>query len=112
MERFVDQHLSEMIAQLSNLVSLESVYDPQDTSIRRLAKAFRMHFEAVLELGRSFGMQVRNVDGYAGEITVGTGSRMIGILCHIDVVPAGTGWNTEPFALTERDESIVWPRFV
>ena len=103
MERFVDQHLSEMIAQLSNLVSLESVYDPQDTQYPPFGKGVSDALQAVLDLGRSFGMQVRNVDGYAGEITVGTGSRMIGILCHIDVVPAGTGWNTEPFTLTERD---------
>lgn len=103
MERFVDQHLSEMIAQLSNLVSLESVYDPQDSQHPPFGKGVSDALQAVLDLGRSFDMQVRNVDGYVGEITVGTGSRMIGILCHIDVVPAGAGWNTEPFTLTERD---------
>lgn len=103
MEHFVEQHLREMIEQLSKLVAHQSVYQPQDIQHPPFGKGVADALTAILELGRSFGMQVRNVDGYAGEITVGTGSRMIGILCHIDVVPAGTGWQTDPFVLTERD---------
>ena len=55
--------------------------------------------EYMLELGRQHGFSVKNLDGRAGYIEWGSGDKLLGILCHLDVVPAGEGWNHDPFTL-------------
>ena len=42
-----------------------------------------------LNLGREMGFLVTNLDGYAGCIDYGEGEEMLGIVCHLDVVPEG-----------------------
>ncbi|GAA3320337.1 hypothetical protein GCM10020331_030920 [Ectobacillus funiculus] len=34
----------------------------------------------------------KDLDGYAGHIEMGQGEELIGVLCHVDVVPEGDGW--------------------
>lgn len=70
-------------------------------------------FEKVLAVGESMGFTVKNVDNYAGHIDfVGTGKpvqdakgnvtgyekpKIMGIMGHLDVVPAGSGWDFDPY---------------
>lgn len=42
-------------------------------------------------------MRVRDFDGYIGDVEIGDGEETMGILAHLDVVPAGDGWQHEPF---------------
>ncbi len=55
----------------------------------------------MLELGQSMGFKTKNIDNYAGYIEFGEGQEMLGILCHLDVVPEGDGWTYPPFSGTE-----------
>ncbi|MCY9674515.1 dipeptidase PepV, partial [Bacillus pumilus] len=48
----------------------------------------------MLKKGEDEGFTVKNVDGYAGHIEYGEGEDIVGVLCHVDVVPAGDGWTT------------------
>lgn len=53
-----------------------------------------------MDLGKSYGFNTRNLNGQVGLIEYGTGEESMGILVHCDVVPAGNGWDTDPFELT------------
>lgn len=53
--------------------------------------------EHALHLGESFGLKTKNVDDRAGWVEYGEGEEMIAVLGHLDVVPAGDGWNFPPF---------------
>ena len=48
---------------------------------------------------RRLGFEAKDWDGYAGDAQMGEGSDedALGILAHVDVVPAGDGWTREPF---------------
>lgn len=46
---------------------------------------------------RDMGFTVRDFDGYACDAEMGTGDEAIAVLGHLDVVPAGDGWQTPPF---------------
>jgi succinyl-diaminopimelate desuccinylase len=52
----------------------------------------------MLQLAQDDGFTTKNVDGYAGHIEYGSGEEIVGILTHIDVVPATEGWTTPPFS--------------
>lgn len=60
----------------------------------------------ILNRAKEMGLDVLNVDNYAGHAEYGEGKELAGILTHVDVVPAGDGWSVEPFKLTEKDGKI------
>lgn len=60
----------------------------------------------MLDLGKDSGMTVKNVDGYAGHIEIGNGEDIVGVLCHVDVVPPGDGWTVDPFGAELKDGKI------
>src|SRR5690606_15054346 len=55
--------------------------------------------EFMLQKGLEQGMTTKNVDHMAGHIEMGQGKELVGVLCHVDVVPAGdaASWTYPPF---------------
>ncbi|CAA7602641.1 Peptidase M20 [Acididesulfobacillus acetoxydans] len=62
-----------------------------------------------LALGESLGFKTKNLDGYAGYVEMGAGLKILGILGHVDVVPAGDGWQVPPFGGVVK-KGKVWGR--
>jgi succinyl-diaminopimelate desuccinylase len=56
----------------------------------------------ILDKAEKMGLTVKNVDNYAGHAEYGAGNEMAAVVAHVDVVPAGTGWDSDPFTLTKR----------
>lgn len=56
-----------------------------------------------LSVAERMGFKTINYDNYVGEIVFGDGEKEFGLIGHLDIVPAGTDWDTEPFTLTEKD---------
>ncbi len=58
----------------------------------------RRALDVALEDAKAMGFEVRNFDGYAGDVRMGPlGVEPLAILAHLDVVPAGDGWKVDPF---------------
>lgn len=60
----------------------------------------------MLAYGERDGFAVKNVDNYAGHIEFGEGDETLGIFGHMDVVPAGDGWATDPYDPVIKDNKI------
>ncbi len=101
--------LDDMTEDLAKLIAIDSSWDP-DTADEANGAPFgrgpREALDAVIKLAESMGMQTKDYNGYAAEITVGSGEKMIGILAHVDVVEAGPGWETPPFQAVIKDGKI------
>ncbi len=54
----------------------------------------------VLNLCEGFGFRTKKCGNMLGWAEIGEGDELIGILAHLDVVPAGADWDYPPFALT------------
>lgn len=61
-------------------------------------KSIQEALRFMLDLGGSDGFTVKNLSGYAGHIEYGSGNEIVGVLSHIDVVPATEGWTAPPFS--------------
>ncbi len=59
------------------------------------------------QLAEKYGFKVENHDYRCLSVLYGDSDKEIGIVCHLDVVPAGDGWSVEPYALTETDELLM-----
>lgn len=62
--------------------------------------------DKALEIAEGYDFRTCNVDHYAGYAEIGEGEPLIGILAHLDVVPAGEGWETDPFTLTRAGDRV------
>lgn len=90
---------------LSELISKESVLDYyRENSNIPFGNGNKEALEKFIEIGQRFGFKTYNYENYFGYIEYGEGSEILGILCHLDVVPVvDDEWVTPPFKLTIKD---------
>jgi len=92
----------EMIETLAKLVSYNSELDTSDPAYP-FGKANADCLNVALEICEKSGMKTVNLDNYIGYGELGEGEQLVGVIGHLDIVPAGEGWLTDPFVLTEKD---------
>lgn len=60
-----------------------------------------------MRLAQEQGLRTRLVENVMLEADLGEGAEPgLGVLCHLDVVPEGTGWTVPPYALTRREGKL------
>ncbi len=92
----IDKMKDEIIASTQNIVRIKSVKGEAKPGMP-FGQGVNEALEYVLDLGDKMGLRTKNVDGYAGYVEWGEGEELVGILCHLDVVPEGTGWQYPPY---------------
>lgn len=89
----------ELLAQTQAFLQIPSVLDEEIvTENAPFGTEVARALQYALDLATQNGMRTKNLDGYIGYGEFGEGEEMVGILCHVDVVPAGDGWSVPPFA--------------
>jgi succinyl-diaminopimelate desuccinylase len=87
----------EFTADLQKLIQIPSVKIEQGTEEAPFGTQVKDALDYMLSLGEKDGFTIKNTGNVAGHLEMGSGNGLIGILCHVDVVPAGDGWTREPF---------------
>jgi dipeptidase PepV len=59
-----------------------------------------------LAMAERDGFTTKNVENVAGRIEIGSGDDILGVLSHVDVVPAGEGWDTDAFTPVLKDGKV------
>ncbi len=104
------KYQDEMLADLQALIAIRSVAStPTDSCPFGEGPAAALQF--MLDRARSFGLDVEDVDGYAGHAQISSGSEIAGILVHLDTVPEGEGWTFNPF-LGKIHDGVMYGRGV
>lgn len=89
----------EMIAALARLVKHNSV-EGEPLPGKPFGQGPAAALKEALEIAGEMGFATANMENYCGYAQMGSGKVLIGLCAHLDVVPAGEGWNTDPFTLT------------
>ena len=96
-----------MLDALKRFLVIPSIYDEKTAS---KDKPFGVEVDNALkfigDLGERFGFEVDYCDGYATELTIGEGDRLIGIFAHADVVPVTGNWTSDPFNPVVRKNNL------
>lgn len=108
--QWFDEHRGEMIEDIKRIVRFPSVSDhetqPEDGPF---GQACRAVLDEMLAMGREYGFHTENKEYYVG--TIGSEnpdwSNTIGMWNHLDVVPAGDGWEHDPFDPYEKDGHLI-----
>ncbi|WP_163101177.1 dipeptidase PepV [Peribacillus alkalitolerans] len=106
-KKLVEENKDELIGKTQELLRIKSVLDEENaTETAPLGEGIKEALDYMLNLGESDGFSVKNVDSLAGHIEMGEGEEIVGILCHLDVVPEGDGWSSDPFGADIREGKI------
>ena len=87
----VDAAIEPLTRDISALCKIKSVEDEPQPG-KPFGEGPAKALDAMLSMGQAMGFRTENFDHYVGHIEFGQGEELIGILGHIDVVPAGDGW--------------------
>lgn len=108
--RNVEKLEPEIINAISKSISYESVLDEDNVvSGMPFGKNIDDCLNNMLDLCKSLGFKTyKDTDGYYGYADIGDGEELVGVLGHLDVVPAGDieTWNTKPFEATVIDDKL------
>ncbi len=86
-----------LVQSLQEIIRIKSVKEAPVGDMP-FGEGIQKSLEYILNLGASMGFTTKNVDNYAGYIEFGEGKEMLGILCHVDVVPEGEDWQYGPYS--------------
>ena len=88
---------AEAVEMLQQWIRIPSVKEPAEEGAP-FGQPVRTMLEQALSDCARLGMETRNFDSYIGDATWGEGDTVLGVLTHLDVVPAGDGWKIPPFS--------------
>ncbi len=105
-EAYMEAHKEEMIEDIFTLCRINSEKMPYEAGMPYgpgAAAALSM----ALSMASGYGFSIRNYDGFVGAADLNDKEKQLDILAHLDVVPAGEGWQvTEPFKPILKDGKL------
>ncbi len=96
----------DMISDLSALIAIPSVRSDAKDDMP-FGKDCADVLSAALAIAEKLGFKTSNCDNYMGSADFSDAEPYLGILTHLDVVPAGDGWKSDPFCAKITDDKII-----
>jgi len=100
----------DFITDLKDLLAVESVRDDSKaTPEAPLGPGPKDALLKMLAIAERDGFTTKNIDNLVGYIEIGPkdADEYVAILSHVDVMPAGEGWETDPFVPVVTDDKII-----
>ncbi len=106
LNNYIDKMKGEIINSTCEAINIPSVFNDSDGSNTPFGKDTVRALEYVLNIGKNFGFRTKNIDNKCGYIEFGEGDKLLGIIGHLDVVPAENDWTYSPFNATIDNNNI------
>ena len=100
-EKILD-YWDDILRDLGKVVAIPSVVGPAEGDYP-YGKECARALDAVVELAEGYGLKAKNVGYHAAHAEYGEGEGNAVVMAHMDVVPAGEGWNTDPYTMVIDD---------
>jgi succinyl-diaminopimelate desuccinylase len=94
-----------MILSTQELVRIPSVEAAAEADYPYGKEVYKALAKA-LEISEKLGFKTKNIDNQAAHVEMGEGKEVLGLLCHLDVVPEGSDWTYPPYAAEIHDNKI------
>lgn len=103
----VNKRKDAFVQDTQTFLQIKSVLDEENSTPEApLGKGIQEALQYMLNKGEKDGFTIKDVEHLAGHIEMGSGDDILGILCHVDVVPEGDGWSSDPYGAEIRDGKI------
>ena len=104
-DKWIDEHSGELLRDISRLVAVRSVRGEAKPGMP-FGEGPAMALKEAMTVCRELGFLTKDYDGYVGAADANTLERGLDILCHLDVVHEGTGWDSDPYMAVINNGSI------
>lgn len=105
----MQKYIPDIIKNISDIIKFDSSQQPAKENMP-FGEGAAKSLDYFLTLAGFFGFETHNYDNYVGEVAWGYGEEFA-VLCHLDVVPAGSGWTKEPFGgEVDYENKRIWGR--
>ena len=99
---WIEAHRQEIVETTQALLRIPSVEGIRLRPALRSGLETRQALDYAISVGEKFGLTPKHLDGYAAHAEwtapgVAADAPIVGVLAHVDVVPAGSGWTHPPF---------------
>jgi succinyl-diaminopimelate desuccinylase len=103
-DAFIEKNREQILADIASLVAIDSVQTAPEENAPFGAGA-KAALDKTLELAAGMGLATKNCDNYIGyaELAGAEKDKYLATICHVDVVPAGNGWDGDPFTMRVKD---------
>ena len=105
-DAYVDEVWEDVVADIATMVSYPSLADSTKAEPNApYGKDVRNALDAAKQIAERLGYECGEDDGYLGwaDIAGKNPDVQIATIAHCDVVPAGAGWDADPFTMRRRD---------
>ncbi|MGX7109609.1 dipeptidase PepV [Facklamia miroungae] len=94
----VTKRQEDLLADLFRMIRIRSVReDDLATPEAPVGPGPKKALEEFLKMAQEDGFETKQFGPLVGRVEIGEGDSTLGILGHLDVVPEGTGWDTDPY---------------
>lgn len=104
-DAYFEREKENLLSDLGSLIRIPSVRG-EASEVAPFGEEPKKALEKMLSIAKNYGFSVKNIDGYAGEISFNGEDARLAMLGHLDVVPEGDGWTFPPYEMTEKDGKI------
>lgn len=101
----IRKYKDQMIKMLSELIAIPSVLGEPQPNMPYGRNTFKA-LMYMLDQAERLDLESYNLFGHTGYAKYGSGKDVVAVLSHLDVVPAGDGWSSDPFKAEIRDGRI------
>lgn len=96
----------QILEDLKSVMAIESVAELNlDSQTEPLGSKAVEALNFVLDRAEKLGLKTKNVDNIVGHAEYGNGEEIVAVATHLDIVPAGDGWDQDPYDLVESNGS-------
>ena len=105
-DTFIEENQEALFQNIARLVAINSVEGeakPGAPYGEGPAKALK----EALSMAEELGLQAVNCEDKIGYAQIGQGEDYLATITHLDVVPTGDGWSSDPFTMRQREDYII-----
>lgn len=105
-DAFIAEHYDDIFASIARLVAINSV-EGEAAPGAPFGEGPAKALAEGLKLADELGLKAVNCENYIGYAEIGEGDDYLATITHLDVVPTGDGWSSDPFTMREREGYII-----
>lgn len=106
----IEKRQAAFLEDLKTILRVESVRDDSKATIEApFGPGPKAALETFLSIAKTAGFRTKNIDNVVGYAEIGPedASESVAILAHVDVMPAGEGWDSNPFEPVIKDGKLI-----
>ncbi len=101
------KHKDDYLTDLTTMLRVPSFRDDSKaTDDAPLGPGPKEALTTFLAIAKRDGFKTKNIDNLVGYAEYGEGDETLAVLAHVDEMPAGNGWDTDPFEPTIKDGKL------